>query len=112
MRFIEKHQSPACLDTWKQQWSEEVQAGRELIWKELQNPEKGMLHESLLQEQGYLCCYCERRITRSDSHIEHLKPQSLEEYKYLRFEYFNLLASCETKIAGQPPPWTQHCGTS
>ena len=32
--------------------------------------------ESLLDEQGYLCCYTGKRIDLETSHIEHLKPQT------------------------------------
>jgi uncharacterized protein (TIGR02646 family) len=32
---------------------------------------------SLIQEQGYLCCYTGRRIDPQNAHIEHLKPQEI-----------------------------------
>lgn len=58
--------------------------------------EKDDLRASLLQEQGYICCYCMRRIAEPTAQkmvIEHFKPQSL--YPELQFDYNNLLASCQ-----------------
>ncbi len=71
----------------------------------LQNPEKRDLHDALLAEQGYVCCYCGRSIDRDDSHIEHFRPQ--EGHDELALEYSNLFASCirETK-----PGAPLHCG--
>jgi uncharacterized protein (TIGR02646 family) len=59
-------------------------------------PEKEDLRASLLSEQGYICCYCMRRIAEPTAQkmvIEHFKPQSL--YPELQFNYYNLLASCQ-----------------
>src|SRR6185295_17156980 len=43
----------------------------------LQNPEKEILHEGLVNEQGGLCGYTMRRIEVDSSHIEHIKPESM-----------------------------------
>ena len=56
---------------------------------------KQELAGQLLQEQGFLCCYCEQRIDGDKSHIEHLQPQST--YQKLMFEYQNLLSCCDDK---------------
>lgn len=37
---------------------------------DLQNPQKRQLHESLLREQGWVCCYCGRQISPLDAHCE------------------------------------------
>lgn len=39
------------------------------------NHKKTDAHDSLLQKQGFICCYCGRGITKEISHIEHLKPR-------------------------------------
>ena len=69
-----------------------------LDWDDFTNPHKAELHDVLLKEQGYICCYCGRRISSShDSHIEHLKPKSKSHspsYAHLVVTYSNLLASC------------------
>ena len=72
---------------------------------DLQNPEKRKLHAFLLQEQGWVCCYCGREIAHNDSHIEHFRPQ--EHYEDLALKQSNLFASCirETK-----PGTPLHCG--
>jgi len=60
----------------------------------LQNPEKRSLHQALLREQGWLCAYTMRRIDKSSSHIEHIKPESVcrSERIGLDLDYKNLLA--------------------
>lgn len=60
----------------------------------LQNPEKGILHDTLLSEQGSLCGYTMKRISRTTSHIEHIKPEVVcrAEQKGLDLDYVNLIA--------------------
>ncbi len=53
----------------------------------------------LLNEQGYICCYCEDRIQNDSSHIEHVKPKGRQEFASLVSEYDNLLCSCNTRQA-------------
>lgn len=71
----------------------------------LQNPQKRALHLSLLEEQGWVCCYCGRSIARQDSHIEHFLPQ--ERYADSALSYENLHASC---IRETEPGTPLHCG--
>jgi uncharacterized protein (TIGR02646 family) len=66
---------------------------------------KENLKNSLLQEQGYLCCYCLKRISLDCMEIEHFKPQSKSPGSQL--DYSNLLASCQGN-RGQPKR-LQHC---
>lgn len=55
---------------------------------------KQALKKMLLEEQGYICCYCGKRIELNHhSVIEHLYPKSLD--KEQTFKYSNLLASCD-----------------
>lgn len=52
---------------------------------------KTVLRESLLQEQGYLCAYCMKRIRRTkDIKIEHYHARNMQN----QFAYENLLAVC------------------
>ena len=57
------------------------------------NPKKA-LRKRLLEDQGYICCYCGRRI-QNDHHtkIEHIKCQ--ENYGHLALDFNNMLASCD-----------------
>lgn len=68
---------------------------------------KKALKQSLLNEQHYICCYCECRITDSDSHIEHFKPKGLPAYAHLQLDYANLHASCTRQPTGDAG---EHCG--
>ncbi len=60
-----------------------------------------------MKEQGYLCCYCERRLLENDSHIEHLRPQSDPTVDPLDFG--NLLCSCQKELLPREP---RHCGNA
>lgn len=37
---------------------------------------KNATKKALMEEQGCICCYCERGLVENDSHIEHFQPQS------------------------------------
>jgi uncharacterized protein (TIGR02646 family) len=103
MRFIEKTAEPDILRQFKAQSNADWQA----TYNNLQNPEKRELHQILLAEQGYICCYCGARISLADSHIEHFQPQ--ESYPDKQLDYRNLLVSClRQPNAGDP----LHCGVS
>lgn len=108
MRYIKKGEEPECLAKWKAEWNPlENEEGKSLYinYDSFQNPQKAELHNCLLREQGYICCYCGIRIDRKNSHIEHLKPQG--KYPNLDVEYTNLLASCQ----GESKKYNSaHCG--
>ncbi|PZO41168.1 MAG: TIGR02646 family protein [Pseudanabaena frigida] len=72
-------------------------------------PDKDKLRESLLKEQGYLCCYCMSRITLDLERmkIEHWKPYT--KYESLRLDYQNLLGVCKGNEGARPSK--QHCDT-
>ncbi|MDR3198578.1 MAG: TIGR02646 family protein [Planctomycetaceae bacterium] len=57
---------------------------------------KQKIKNLLLTEQGEICCYCEERITRDNSHIEHLHPKGIPEFAHLISSYENLLCSCNS----------------
>ncbi|MGN2432384.1 retron system putative HNH endonuclease [Pseudomonas syringae] len=101
MRRVIKGTEPASFTEWKASANEDWTP----TYATLQNPQKRELHNSLLQEQNFSCCYCGREIELDNSHIEHFRPQ--EHYLPLALEYNNLHASClrETK-PGNP----LHCG--
>lgn len=105
MKFIDKKDPPPKFVDWKNQANENWQPN----WSKLANPEKKEVRTSLLKEQGYICCYCGRRIDSRDSHIEHFKPRNL--YPDLQLDYDNLIASCnKDKDPNIPPPVPVHCG--
>ncbi|MDH6061526.1 TIGR02646 family protein [Chrysosporum bergii ANA360D] len=104
MKYIKKNQEPKEFsswkalknDDWKPSWDDNFQA-----------PQKPVVHDALLQEQGFICCYCGMAITRATSHIEHLQPRS--SHPHLALQYINLVASCQGE-SDEPPPVPVHCG--
>ncbi len=56
------------------------------------------IRETLVKEQGYICCYCQQRINIEREKmpamkLEHFKPKEL--YQDLELNYTNLLAACK-----------------
>jgi uncharacterized protein (TIGR02646 family) len=102
MRRVEKQETdPTFFVEWKRLESDDWKP----TFSNLQKPEKHGLHEVLLREQGYTCCYCGREIDLTDSHIEHFRPQHL--YPELTITYSNLFASCLRETG---PGLPLHCG--
>jgi uncharacterized protein (TIGR02646 family) len=88
MKYIKKNSEPADFIQWKQRANDDWQP----TWDNFQKPEKPIVHQALLIEQGHICCYCGQRITHKNSHIEHFQPQT--SYPELKLDYQNFLASC------------------
>lgn len=101
MKYIIKQDEPEAFRAWKAQANADWQP----TYDELRGEEKKSVKDSLMAEQGFLCCYCERRLTDDDSHIEHFRPQNDPHCDPL--DYGNLLCSCQNKIAKGDP---RHCG--
>lgn len=102
MRHIQKAAEPATFSLWR--------AGTSTDWAPsfgaLSGDVKANLKHALLQEQGFVCCYCERRVAAGGDqdetcHIEHLVAQEAAPDRDL--DYTNLLCSC-TATRGA------HCG--
>lgn len=102
MRYISKHPEPESFRRWKSLSNDEWQP----TYKTLQNPEKAILHASLIAEQEGICCYCQGLVETNNSHIEHLLPQNLHPNKALDYE--NLLCSCGHPRKSKSIP--DHCG--
>jgi len=69
--------------------------------------DKDKLRESLLKEQGYICCYCMSRIKLDEMKIEHWQPQT--KYTSRQLDYRNLLGACMGNQGARPQ--NQHCDT-
>ena len=68
---------------------------------------KNDLRNYLLEEQGFICCYCMNRIQFRNSKIEHFKPRSL--FRVEQLDYNNLFVAC---LGGQGnSPSSQTCDT-
>jgi uncharacterized protein (TIGR02646 family) len=69
---------------------------------------KPTVKKALLDEQGYICCYCGIRITKSNSHIEHFRPRhGPNSYPPGEIDYNNLHACCLPDRKDDAKP---HCG--
>ena len=107
MKYIQKGKEPQIFSEWKaKQRSLGVNYNN---YKDFRNPEKDSVHSSLLSEQGYICCYCCMRVEQSNSHIEHLDPQSKTDAE-LSVEYTNMLASCGRDTYKPEYRWPEYCG--
>jgi uncharacterized protein (TIGR02646 family) len=101
MKYIQKGTEPQELTDWKALADESWQPSYDL----LSGNEKRALKAALMMEQGFICCYCESRLTDADSHIEHLQPKSMPEVDALSFA--NMLCSCQSNLQPGEP---RHCG--
>lgn len=103
MRYIEKTKEPTEFLEWKNLENEDWTPD----YNNIPTAVKEILHLSLIREQGFICCYCGKTITPSDSHIEHIKPQGDKKYHTLSLTHTNLLASCKRQSNKNEP---LHCG--
>ncbi|MGM3307189.1 retron system putative HNH endonuclease [Anabaena sp. WFMT] len=101
MKYINKSEEPESFTSWKELENDEWKPS----WNNFSKPQKTDVHNSLLQEQGCICCYCGRLINIDNSHIEHLQPR--RDYGQLSLDYTNLLASCQKDTVPKKP---LHCG--
>lgn len=99
MKYIVKGSEPQSFTQWKQ--------GAVKEYTTLRNPVKANLKQTLIEEQGHICCYCERRLVNDDCHIEHLIPQNEPTVDNLDFS--NMLCSCQKTLRRGEP---RHCGNS
>jgi uncharacterized protein (TIGR02646 family) len=90
MKFIHKGKEPKA---WKDYRETEGAAFRAI--NELQN--------ALLEDQGYLCCYCMSQINKENMKVEHWKPRR---YTSFIFDFDNLFAACKGNFCTD-----KHCDT-
>ncbi|MFM2060471.1 MAG: hypothetical protein RLZZ507_141 [Cyanobacteriota bacterium] len=103
MKYIQKGVELNSLSAWKIKQGDKIPS-----WKSFRRTVvKDQLLETLLKEQGYICCYCGVAIDKGSCHIEHFKPQGTDET--VRFDYFNLMVSCQGEDETQPKI-PVHCG--
>ena len=92
MKYIQKEAEPQELINWKSLANNNWQPEYDAMGTQL----KTTVKKSLMQEQGAICCYCEKRLALDDSHIEHFNPQSSNEIDPL--DYSNMLCSCQNRL--------------
>ena len=95
MRFIKKKQQPQSL----------IEAKKTVPlpkYGELDTQVKDDIRTHLLEEQGFICCYCMQRIEANKMKIEHYKAQNEDKYPELQLEFGNMLAACKGEIENDP----------
>lgn len=104
MKKICKQPEPTWFSEWKENFLKVN--GRNADYKnDFPQNEKRKLRQCLLEEQGYICCYCMKRIDLDSSHIEHFWPKGVPQFHNLDMEYGNMFASCQGN-----PEAEDHCG--
>jgi uncharacterized protein (TIGR02646 family) len=105
MKHVVKGAAPRSFEDWKVNGDDNWNP----TYADLQNPEKRDVHEALVREQLFVCCYCGRSITFLDSHIEHFRPQGGPQsvWRHLDLSYENMHASC---VRETQPGLPLHCG--
>ena len=101
MKHIVKDQNTPDFDKWKASANDDWQP----TYEDLSGTTKKEVKYSLMKEQGYICCYCERRLTDDGSHIEHFNPRSNNVLNPL--DYTNMICSCQNQLEQGEP---RHCG--
>ena len=86
MRKIQKTEPP-------QEFIDFCKSMTGVSFENLSGEPKNALRKRLLEDQGYICCYCGRRVDDSNTKIEHIKPQKL--FPELSLDFKNMLASCD-----------------
>ena len=71
MKHIIKQTEPESFINWKNKENDDWKP----TYANIDKLERIDLLKSLKEEQGYICCYCERELKDGDCHIEHFKPK-------------------------------------
>ena len=90
MKHIIKTKEPKVLLDFKNTYKKNH--GVDATYNEITHNVKEELKKNLLKEQYSICCYCMNSIDESNSHIEHIKPQS--QFQTETLDHDNLLVSC------------------
>lgn len=108
MKYIQKHVEPTLFVQWKSAHPDATYKDDLCNFNDQQAlAARTALKKSLLEEQKFICCYCECRISDANSHIEHFRPKDLSQFPEFQLEYDNLFASCTKLPTGSPD---EHCG--
>lgn len=109
MKRIRKGDEPPALKDWKRGKNWRAAPPN---WDDFVGPPRGAVRESTSKDQGWICCYCCADISGGAYHIEHFQPQG--EYLFKRYDWRNLLASCQgvgtPQPEGVPVDSQRHCG--
>jgi len=100
MKHIIKSDSPPEFENWKNKYhltETDLLQNPPLdgkIWDKFRGKIKNKVKESLLGEQGFICCYCQQYIELNEqTSIEHFIARNTDLTK--TFDYTNIFASCD-----------------
>ena len=96
MKRITKACEPKKFSAWKKA----DRMAHRPRWRRVPTSIKEIIHESLLREQGFICCYCEASVVTSTSHVEHFRPKN--KFHASKLDYNNLHCSCQKGHAVSP----------
>lgn len=111
MKRIVKQASPEWFENWKTNYrlnnAKEPHYKNDFSTNDVEGADRRRkLRETLVTEQGKICCYCMQRIDVNSSHIEHFFPK--EKFLDKDLSYDNLFASCNGD--GRNISYDEHCG--
>lgn len=100
MRRINKSREPRTLRNYRASLSQDQQVSSS-AYNNFQHKGKtecnanirDNLRKKLLEDQGYICCYCMSRISCQNSKIEHFEDQSTN--RPLQLQYSNMYIACK-----------------
>lgn len=107
MKYVTKSAEPQEIIDWKAE--DKMYLRGKPNWNRLPSELKDLLRERISQEQGYICCYCERSLVLNNYHLEHIKPKSQNKFPLNQLDYDNILCSCQLELEEGEP---RHCGNS
>jgi len=116
MKNIIKGKEPNTLVEYRSSLNKEALSNSESARSIFDNyPDKSKgLKKSLLEKQGFICCYCMQRIEdKSTTKIEHFKP--ISQYPEKALDYNNLFVACNGVISVPndiDSKKIRHCDTS
>jgi uncharacterized protein (TIGR02646 family) len=106
MKNIKKGLEPNSLTEYRNSLEVDYSQDSEIARSVFDNFNKKTLREHLLEEQGYICCYCMQRIKNNHhTKIEHFSPVS--QYPEKTLDYKNLFVACHGVTSTQDK---NHCG--
>lgn len=70
-------------------------------WEGFNSEIKSLIKNNILENEQtvngvQLCVYCERKIKPENSHVEHIKPKTSNQFPQLFDKYENMVASCNS----------------
>ncbi|MCS6821322.1 MAG: hypothetical protein NZ551_05565 [Microscillaceae bacterium] len=101
MKYIEKSTEPMSLTSIKGLSNKNVK----ITFDSLPENVLKNIVLALLQDQGFLCCYCQDSIDAATAYLTHFYPR--EFFKDEELNYSNMFLTCSH--ARSLPPKQQHC---